>query len=342
MNILIIGGSGFIGPFLVSQLQAQGHRMAVFHRGTSQAKLPADVEHIVGDRNELRSHRERFQQFKPEIVIDLILSSGRQAHELMETFRGTARRIVAASSIDVYRAVGVLHGSEPGELEPVPLTEDSPLRTKLETYPPERVQFLQRVFGWLDAEYDKIPVEQAVLSDTQLPGTVLRLPMIYGPGDPLHRLFPILKRIDDGRKAILFSSDMAAWRGPRGYVENVAWALALAACDDRAAGKTYNVAEERDFSELEWAKEIAAHTGWRGEFVLLPKDRLPRHLVQPGNSAQDWVASSARIRKELDYREMVPLNEAVRRTIAWERANPPAGVSMHQFDYAAEDAASAA
>lgn len=342
MNILVIGGTGFIGPFLVRQLQDQGHRVAVFHRGTSTATLPAQLEHIVGDRNELARHRAGFERFKPEIVIDLILSSGRQARELMQTFQGIARRVVAASSIDVYRAVGVLHGSEPGELEPVPLTEESPLRTKLETYPPERVQMLQKVFGWLDAEYDKIPVERAVLSDAQLTGTVLRLPMIYGPGDPLHRLFPILRRIDDGRKVILLADDMASWRGPRGYVENVARALALAAGDERAAGRIYNVAEERDFSELEWAKEIAAHTGWRGQFVLLPKERLPRHLVQPGNTAQHWVASSARIRHELGYREIVPLDEGIRRTLAWERANPLIGAGMHQLDYAAEDAVSAA
>jgi nucleoside-diphosphate-sugar epimerase len=235
-----------------------------------------------------------------------------------------------------------LHGSEPGELEPVPLTEDSPLRTKLETYPPGRIQLLQKIFGWLDAEYDKIPVEHAVLSDPQLPGTVLRLPMIYGPGDPLHRLFPILKRIDDGRPKILFSKDLAAWRGPRGYVENVAWALAVAAGDSRAAGKIYNVAEEQDFSELEWAQKIAASTGWRGQFVLLASDQVPGHLVLPGNLAQHWVASSARIRREIGYREIVPLEETIKRTIAWERANPLAGVSMHQFDYAAEDAALAA
>jgi nucleoside-diphosphate-sugar epimerase len=342
MNILVIGGTGFIGPFLVAQLQRQGHRVAVFHRGTSPAAPPPKVEHIIGDRRELSRYREVFAKFKPEVVVDLILSSGRQAGELMNTVRGLVRRVVAASSIDVYRAVGVLHGTEPGELEPVPLTEDSPLRTKLETYPPDRVQMLQKVFGWLDAEYDKIPVEQAVLSDPALPGTVLRLPMIYGPGDPLHRFFPILKRMDDGREKILFSKEMAAWRGPRGYVENIAWALALAATDNRTAGRTYNVAEERDYSELEWAEEIASHTGWRGKFVVLPGDRVPRHLAQPGNAAQHWVASSARIRTEIGYREIVPTAEAIQRTIAGERAKPPAVVSPQQFDYAAEDAALAA
>jgi nucleoside-diphosphate-sugar epimerase len=244
--------------------------------------------------------------------------------------------------MDVYRAVGVLHGSEPGELEPLPLSEESPLRTKLQTYPPERVRMLQKVFGWLDDEYDKIPVEQEILPDRELPGTVLRLPMIYGPGDPLHRLFPLLKRMDDGRKKILFADDAAAWRGSRGYVENVAQALALAATDDRAAGKIYNVAEEQAFSELEWAKSVAAQTGWHGELIVLPRHQVPKHLIQPGNTAQHWVASSQRIRSELGYREIVSQEEAMRRTIAWERSHPPTEVSAEQFDYAAEDAALAA
>ena len=52
-----------------------------------------------------------------------------QAAALMDTFRGVARRVVVISSIDVYRASGVLHGTESGQLEPVPLTEDSALRT---------------------------------------------------------------------------------------------------------------------------------------------------------------------------------------------------------------------
>ena len=34
---------------------------------------------------------------------------------------------------------------------------------------------LQQVFGWLDDEYDKIPVEREILADNELPGTVLRL-----------------------------------------------------------------------------------------------------------------------------------------------------------------------
>ena len=327
----MIGGTGFIGRPLVRQLAAMGHTVSVLTRNTAATHLPA--ESIVGERGDLATLR-----LKPDVAIDLILSSGAQASRLMEIFRGVAKRVIAASSIDVYRACGILHGSEGGPLEPVPLTEDSALRTKLQTYPPASVKMLQEIFNWLDEEYDKIPVEQAIMGDPQLPGTVLRLPMIYGPGDRLHRLQPVLKRIDDGRRKILLEEGWADWRSPRGYVDNVAAAIALAAVSEQAAGRIYNVAEQPAFSEREWAGKIAAATGWDGEFAIVPKDRMPLHLTQKGNSAQHWEADSSRIRRELGYREPVPLEEAIARTIEWERANPPAEFNPNRFDYAAEDA----
>src|SRR5207302_8904494 len=114
--------------------------------------------------------------FAPEVVIELILSSGKQAEKLIETVRGIGfregnhrlksvlPRIVAISSMDVYRACGVFHGSEPGPLEPLPLTEESPLRKTTQTYPVERLQQLQSVFGWIDEAYGKVAVERASVS----------------------------------------------------------------------------------------------------------------------------------------------------------------------------------
>ncbi len=56
-----------------------------------------------------------------------------------------------------------------------------------------------------------------------------------------------------------------------------------------------------------------------------------------GNLDQHWVAETARIREELGYREPIAREEAIRRTIEWERAPPQAG--LDQFEYAAEDIA---
>jgi nucleoside-diphosphate-sugar epimerase len=162
--------------------------------------------------------------------------------------------------------------------------------------------------------------------------------MIYGPGDPVHRFHPILKRMDDGRKHIIFADDVAPLRTPRGFVEDVGAAVALVVISPESAGRIYNVCESESFGELDWARKIAIATNWAGEFVVLPHDLTPKHLLWPGNTAQHIVASSDRIRKELGYRELLPREEAIRRTIEWERANPPAA-PLAQSDYDAEDEA---
>jgi nucleoside-diphosphate-sugar epimerase len=337
MKVLLIGGTGFIGPFTAEQLQQNGHHVTVFHRGKTRA--PEGAEEILGDRQFLQDHQPEFRRQKFDTVVDFILSSARQALQLIDTFRGLAGRVVALSSMDVYRAWGIFYGFEIGGLQELPVTEDSDLRTSRNVYPPEALKRLRAsIYPWIDDEYDKIPVEQAVLNEPKLPGTVLRLPMIYGPGDPVHRFHPVLKRIDDGRRQIIFADDVAPMRTPRGYVENVAAAVALAATSPQASGRIYNVCETEFFGELEWAQKIAAESGWKGEFVVLPHDRTPKHLLLPGNTAQHLVASSDRIRHELGYRELVLREEAIRRTIEWERANPPAQPTA-QFHYQAEDQA---
>jgi len=333
LPVLLIGGSGFIGSHVAGALERLGHEVVVFHRGNAPAR-----HEILGDRRQLTDYASTLRALAADVVVDLILSSGTQARALMQVFRGATPRVVALSSCDVYRACGVLHGSEPGPLQPLPLTESSALRSNLQTYPPERVKMLQQVFGWLDDEYDKIPVEREILGDRDLRGTVLRLPMVYGPGDPLHRFFPTLKRMDDRRSTILFEEKLARWRSPRGYVENVAAAIALAATNDRAAGRIYNVGEDDSFSELEWAQQIAKVTGWSGGLATLPAEQAPPHLRWPGNLDQHWTIDTTRIREELGYREPIAREEAIRRTIEWERANPPP-VDPRAFDYGAEDAA---
>lgn len=332
MRVLLIGGSGFIGRYLIGELARGGHEVGVLGR----SHRPEGAAHLIaGDRKRLGEHRAAIAAFAPEVVVDLIASSAAQARALVEV-AGGARRLVVLSSQDVYRACAVLHRLEPGPLQPLPLTEDAALRTVAGTYPPAQLAALQQVSGWLDAEYDKLGVERVM---REAGATVLRLPMVYGPGDPLRRLRPIVKRIADGRRAIVLPASVAAWRGSRGHVEDVAHAIALAVTRDAAAARTYNVAERDAPSELDWARYVAAQMQWDGELVVLPDEQAPAHLRLPGNAAQHWVVDATRIRAELGYTEAIDRDEALRRTIAWERAAPEAGFSPHRFDYAAEDAA---
>ena len=337
MRVLIIGGTGFIGPHVVRLLADQGHEVGVFHRGERESDLPAGVQHVhstfaaipivelPGDvKSELRG-------FAPDVVLHMIAMGEADTRTLMETFRGIAKRVVVLSSADVYRVYSRVTGAELGVPDRRPLTEESPLRKKMFPY-------REQASGAVDwrHDYEKILVERVAMSDPDLPGTILRLPAVYGPGDDKHRFLPYIKRMDDGRPAILMSTGQAAWRWTHGYVEDVAAAIALAVTKDRAAGRVYNVGEENTPTvggRLRLLKRLA---GWDGQLLFVPRRFLPAHLKDKYNYRQDLVLDSSCIRKELGWGETILPDEALRRTIGWERAHPPV-VDPAQFDYAAED-----
>lgn len=327
MRILIIGGTRFIGLRVVKRLVEGGHEVSVFHRGETEADLPPETGSIRGDRRRIEDSEEQLRRFAPEVVLDMIPMNEHDARSVMRVFRDVARRIVAISSQDVYRAYDIVRRQHTGPPDPVPLIEDAPLREKLYPYDREDAE-----------EYEKILVEKLVMEDPALPGTVLRLPMVYGPGDYMHRMFPYLKRMDDGRTTIILEEGLAQWRWTRGYVEDVAAAIALAVTDERAAGRTYNVGERETESYAGWIHEIGRVVGWEGEIVEAPGDSVPEDLKFGGNFDQPLVTDTERIRRELDYREVAPQKEALLRTVEWERANPPEDVDPKAFDYEAEDA----
>lgn len=347
MRVLLIGGTGFIGPHITRYLLEAGHEVAVFHRGVTEVNMPDGVTHlhagtregeqaIVGWLERLPTFVDDIRAFAPDVVLHMLAMRQTDAAVAQAALRGIARRLVVISSQDVYRAYGRLIGTEPGEPDPIPLTEDSPLREKLYPYRQQPPRSFDDPRRWMD-DYDKIPVERVVLGDPSLPGTVLRLPAVYGPGDKQHRTFDYLKRMDDGRSAILVPANAAEWRWTRGYVENVAHAVALAVTDDRAAWRIYNIGEPEALTEAEWVRAIGDAVGWHGDVLSVPPERLPKSLVFDGDTAQQFVSDSASIRSELGYAEQVPRDEALRRTVAWERDHPPAEQPPDSFDYAAED-----
>jgi nucleoside-diphosphate-sugar epimerase len=249
-------------------------------------------------------------------------------------FAGVARRMVALSSGDVYRAYGRLLGSEPGPPEPVPLDERAPLREKFFPY-------RNTAAGPSDwaYHYEKILAERAVLSSQALAGTVLRLPAVYGPGDPYRRLRPYIKRMNDARPAILLDELHAAWRWTHGYVENVAAAIARSVVDGRAAGRVYNIGEAETPTVAGRVRQVARQANWEGPIVPLPSERLPQHLRSPYEPRQDLVLDVQRFSAELDFTEPVTKEEGIRRTMAWEFANGPGDGDPSASEYEAEDKA---
>lgn len=318
MKILVVGGTGFIGPFVVTELVQSGHEVAIFSRGHHIEKLSKlNIHTINGDKEKLFEYREQFMNFGPDVVIHMHAYTEQDAILAMKTFEGVTRRLIVLSSMDVYQAYGILIGLEEGNIISTPLYEDSPLRRKL--YP----------YGGDD---EKILVEERVMHSERIQGTILRLPMVFGPGDPSHRLYKYAKRIQDHRQNVVLDELFVTWQSSRGYVENVAHAIVLAAIHDAAANQVYNVSEDRYVTEHEWIEQIARTMNWHGELVSIPREELPEGLIYSSlDLRQNWSMDSQKIRRELNYSELVPSDEAILRTIAWELSNPPE--ELHPKDY---------
>ncbi|PYS51327.1 MAG: NAD-dependent dehydratase [Acidobacteria bacterium] len=284
MRILIIGGTRFIGPYVVQRLANEGHDITIFHRGETEADSRVRVQEIHGDRRELSSFVAEFKTVKPDVVLDMIAYTEEDARNL---------------------------------------------------YPHRAHAKGQDDFAY---NYEKILVERVVMSDAALPFTILRLPAVYGPNDSQHRLFGYLKRMDDRRPAILLEEEQSRWRWTRGYVQNVADAIALAVTDNRAMNRIYNVGEPEALSESDWVHAIGHAAGWDGRIVVLPKDSMPAHMTTNADYSHHLFTDTNRIRAELGFNEQVSRQESLHKTIDWERANPPAEPFPAESEYAAEDA----
>ena len=284
MRILVIGGSRFIGPCVVRKLVRAGHDVAVFYRGQHEASLPANVTRFKDPRAQIpvTTIPEELRLYSPDVVLHMIPMGERDAEAARIAFAGIARRLVAISSGDVYRAYGVFKGTEEGPLEPMPLHESSPVRSRLYPYRTKETQP-----ETLEYYYDKILAERTIAADARLPITVLRLPKVYGSGD---------------------NADLATvygfrahpqWRWTHGFVENVALAIALAVVSEAASGRTYNVGEE-----------ITPTIAERLQY--LPANHAIPLFNQAANFSQDIVYDSSAIRRELGYIEEIPERDAMR------------------------------
>jgi nucleoside-diphosphate-sugar epimerase len=209
----------------------------------------------------------------------------------------------------------------------VPFDEEAPLRDALYPY---------RGSGRDLDDYEKILVER-VTRTAAAPTTVLRLPMVYGERDYQRRLFLELKRMNDRRPAIIMGRSLAGWRWTRGYVDNIAAAIALASTDERAAGRVYNLGDEHALTYADWVRAVGRAAKWDGVLEIVPDDEVPAQLrPPPGDYEQHLVADTSRVRRELGFEDPVSLELALEATVAWERSNE-AG-NGRPIDYAIEDA----
>lgn len=330
MRVLLIGGSGFIGQRVAARLRQRGHHVIVFHRGETTPLTDTQDQHIMGNRLEIDRHVEEIAAARPDAAIDFLPWNDNDTRRVIEALHGRVEHVVHLSSGDVYRAWGYFLRGACGE--PVPLREDAPLREEL--YPYAGAQPGMET-------YDKILAEREILTahfERGYPGCILRLPMVFGPGDRQHRLWDYVKRMMDKRPAILLGACQAAWLWQRGYVDDVALAIVLAAERAACAGQVYNVGSRTTLNVAAWVRRIGDALGWRGEIVTVPDGELPPHLRKPYTYQQHILFDTTKIRRELGYEELTDPDEAIRLAAEWQRDNPPTSYDMARFNYAAEDA----
>src|ERR1700710_2225804 len=106
MRIVVVGGSGHVGSFLVPRLVRAGHEVVNLTRGSRAPYVAdeawSDVEQIQVDREAEEaagSFGQRVVALEPEVVVDMICFTPASASALVEAMRGHCDHLLHCGSI---------------------------------------------------------------------------------------------------------------------------------------------------------------------------------------------------------------------------------------------------
>ena len=256
MKFVFIGGTKWVGPVTARLALAAGHEVAVAHSGEHEGPLGLDVEHLHGPREELLAEGGAVEQARPDVLVDTF--SGATAEKALAlslcAARSGAKRIIAISSVDVYQAcidsgLGDGSGFNPLSTIPVPIGEDSPLRSG--PYPGAQ------------PSHDNVAMEEA-LWDSEVPVTAIRPGAIYGIDDPQAREWPIVKRIKAGRRTLHLPGG-GGTVFHRVSIDRVASAIIAAARGEQDGFWACNAVDPYDWTYAGLAAQIASILDWEWE-----------------------------------------------------------------------------
>ncbi|WP_428940023.1 SDR family oxidoreductase [Fontivita pretiosa] len=191
MKILILGGTGFLGPHFVELATAHQHTVTLFNRGRTNPHLFPHHEKLQGDRDPNRNGGiKALEGRKWDAVVDTSGYVPRHVKASAELLAPNVRQYVFVSTVSVYADM-----SRIGIDETAPVAQlDDPTIEKVtgETYGP------------LKAACERV-AEQAMHGRV----TIIRPGLIVGPGDPTDRFTYWPVRIDRGGEVLAPGDPMA-------------------------------------------------------------------------------------------------------------------------------------
>jgi 2'-hydroxyisoflavone reductase len=266
IRLLILGGTGFIGPHQVRYALERGHEVTIFNRGSHPDMFPG-VEELTGDRDkpDLGSLKGRTW----DAVIDNSASSGPTAPKWVRDSAGMlkdqAGQYLFISTRSVFK-----------DLSAVPATVNSPVLTAADNAEGRPYSY---GVGKALAEAE---AKKAFGART----TIVRPGLIIGPGDDTDRFTYWPVRIEKGGEILAPGNpevDRVQIIDVRDLCE---WAVRL--CEDKTFGTFMAVGPENGRSMAELLYGIAAVTDAPLTWTWVPLDFLAEQKIQPYSNMPVW------------------------------------------------------
>lgn len=183
MTILVLGGTGYLGPDVVQPLLDAGHTVTLFNRGRSNPTLFPDCEKLVGDRN---SDLSALEGRSWDVVVDVPATLPKWVRLSVDLLKQRCRRYVFVSTISVYNNNSIIGLDEEG-----PTFPENP---ELDT--------VERMTSMIQYGPMKRRCESIVLEGFKDGATVVRPGLIVGPDDPTDRFTYWPVRVDRGGEVL--------------------------------------------------------------------------------------------------------------------------------------------
>ena len=262
-RILVLGGTGFIGPNVVRTALAGGHTVTLFNRGRTNTHLFPELEKLVGDRDgKIGALRNR----EWDVVIDNTGYVPRHVRDSAQLLKGAVERYLFTSTRQVY-----------ADFTAPDKTEDAPLATIDDPMTEE----VRGNYGPL-----KVLCEQEVREAFGTRATIVRPTAVAGPADRSDRLTYWPVRIDGGGE-VLTPGDHT---DPIQYIDVRDLAAFMIRLVEEDVPGTFNAAgPEADLSIAEFVYGIRAITSARVRFTWVPAAFLTEQGVLPRRHMPLWT-----------------------------------------------------